>query len=47
MGGQKMKYDEIDRMEVRWAFEMIPHDPKSTLWYIGYAFGIIKRGLFK
>ena len=42
-----MKYDDIDKMEVRWAFEMIRHDPKSTFWYINYAYGIVKRGLFK
>ena len=37
--------NDLDKHEVRWSLEMIRHDPKSTLWYLGYAFGILKRGI--
>tara|TARA_Y100001951_G_C11130489_1_gene177964 strand:- start:15 stop:146 length:132 start_codon:yes stop_codon:yes gene_type:complete len=43
-----MKYDEIDKNEIKFGLWMALHHPRDELrWGLSYALGIIKRGLFK
>ena len=43
-----MKYDEIDKNEIKFGLWMAFHHPKDEfVWGMSYALGIIKRGLFK
>jgi hypothetical protein len=43
-----MKYDEIDKNEIKFGLWMAFHHPRDEfVWGMSYALGIIKRGLFK
>jgi len=43
-----MKYDELDKSEMKFGLWMAFHHPKDMfVWGMSYTLGIIKRGLFK